>query len=198
MGTAIVSFLCVCILKSLHVSTIWHAALMTVSGQSGPKQDSQFVKPGTIQGCYDLALSPWRPDMKLGEDEEFITPAPRVQLFAKRGTEGWESKGYVVRPAPGIKPSIHRGAYWLPTGPKSIEIVWTTGFSGLSMELKTSDAEVLRSEASTFGDFGRRNKVQMLSRIGWNARNRRLSCPSILARANRRAANHSPGLGVAG
>jgi hypothetical protein len=146
-------------MNSFHVSSVWYAAPKAVSGQPGPKQDSQFVKPETIQGCYDLTLSPWRPDMKLGEDEEFITPPPRIQLFAKRGTEGWETKGYVVRPAPGIKPSIHRGAYWLPKGPKSIEIVWTTGFSGLSMELKTSDAEVLRGKASTFWDFGRRKQT---------------------------------------
>lgn len=88
MGIAIASFLCVCILNSLHVSSIRHAALKAVSGQSGPKQDSQFVKPETIQGCYDLTLWPWRPDMKLGEDEEFITPTPSCSTLCQTGDGG--------------------------------------------------------------------------------------------------------------
>jgi hypothetical protein len=143
----------------ISISVTAYAAPQTKSPPTDPKQESTFVKPETIQGCYDLTLSPWSPDMKLGEDSEFITPPPRVQLFDKRGTAGFESAGYIVRPAPGIKPSIHRGAYWLPKGPRTIEIVWTTGFSGLSMELKTADAEILRGKASTFWDFDRKKQT---------------------------------------
>jgi hypothetical protein len=159
MRNRFIERLCVCLMSSISISVTAHAALQTKSPPPDPKQESTFVKPEAIQGCYDLTLSPWSPDMKLGEDSEFITPPSRVQLFAKHGTEGWESEGYIVRPAPGIKPSIHRGAYWLPKGPKSIEIVWTTGYSGLIMGLKTSDAEVLRGKASTFWDFSRKRQT---------------------------------------
>lgn len=124
-----------------------------------PKQHEALVSPEAVQGCYELALSPWFPEMKLGEDEEFITPPPRIQLFAEKGTEGWEGNGYIVRPAPGVKPSIHRGAYWLPKGRKSLEIVFTTGFSGLMMGLKTADAETLRGRATTFWDFDRKKQT---------------------------------------
>jgi hypothetical protein len=144
-------------MSCVFVSAKTSAGPRASSPQSGQKQDA--VKPEAIQGCYDLTLSPWFPDLRLGEDEEFITPPARIQLFATKGIEGWESHGYIVRPAPGIKPSIHRGAYWLPKGSKAIEIVWTTGFSGLVMALKTSDAEVLRGKAQTFWDFSRKKQT---------------------------------------
>lgn len=127
--------------------------------QSNPKQDEKHIRPEAVQGCYDLTLSPWFPEMKLGDDEEFITPPTRIQLFAEKGTEGWESEGYIVRAAPGIKPSIHRGAYWLPKGSKSLKIVFTTGFSGLAMDLKTADAETLHGKATTFWDSDRKKQT---------------------------------------
>lgn len=88
--------------------------------QEKSKRDLQLVKPESIQGCYDLSLSELRPKLKLGEDAEFITPPRRIQLFAEKGTKGWEAEGYVVRPAPGIPRSIHRGSYWLPKDPTTL------------------------------------------------------------------------------
>lgn len=131
----------------------------SASAKRNTKRDDKLLNPEAVQGCYELTLSPWFPDLKLGEDEEFITPPRRIQLFARKGAEGSEAEGYIVRPAPGTKASIHRGAYWLPRGPKTLEIVWTTGFSGLTMQLKTSDAEVLRGKAATFWDFSRKKQT---------------------------------------
>jgi len=124
----------------------------------------ELVKPESIQGCYELTLSAWRPNLSLGEDAVFVTPPPRIQLFAERGTQGWESKGYVVKPAPGVEPSIHRGSFWSPKSSQSIEIVWTTGFSGLVMILKITGAD-LRGEARSFWDFPRRRqKADVIAR----------------------------------
>ena len=153
MRNPLAGFLCLCLTSVICAFGAPRAAAQAAS------TDSKLIKPEAIQGCYDLTLSPWIPDMKLGEDEVFVTPPTRIQLFATKGTEGWEKEGYIVRPAPGVKPSIHRGAYWLPKGAKSIQIVWTTGFSGLEMHLKTSDAEVLRGKAVTFWDFGRKKQT---------------------------------------
>jgi hypothetical protein len=118
----------------------------------------QLVPPEKIQGCYELTLSDWRPNLKLGEDAMFITPPHRVQLFAERGTKGWEAEGYIVKPAPGVAASIHRGSYWLPKGPQSIEIVWTTGYSGLVMGLKLEGGD-LRGKAQTFWDYPRKKQT---------------------------------------
>ena len=96
--------------------------------------------------------------MRLGEYIVFIAPPHRIQLFAERGTKGWEADGYIVKPAPGVKASIHRGSYWVPKGPQSIEIVWTTGFSGLGMGLKL-EGDDLRGKAKTFWDFDRKEQT---------------------------------------
>jgi hypothetical protein len=123
------------------------------------KQNEKSVTPEAVQGCYVLTLSPWFPPMKLGDDEQLITPPPRIQLLAEKGTEGEESRGYLVRAAPGAQPSIHSSMYWLPKGSKTLEITFTDGFSGLVMGLKTSDAETLHGKATTFWDFDRKRQV---------------------------------------
>ena len=117
----------------------------------------ELVEAENIQGCYELTLSAWRPNLNLGQDAVFLTPPHRIQLLAARGTQGWESEGYVVKPAPGVAPSIHRGSYWSPKSSQSIEIVWTTGFSGLVMILKREGTD-LRGKARSFWDFPRRKQ----------------------------------------
>lgn len=133
---------------------IYGGCALFSSSQVKPKDEPQHVKPESIQGCYELTLSAWRPNLKLQRDAEFITPPRRIQLFAEQGKEGWEANGYIVKAAPGVKPSIHRGSYWLPKSSRSIKIVWTTGFSGLSMVL-TVDGRDLRGTAESFWDFTR-------------------------------------------
>jgi hypothetical protein len=159
MKRELVNLLGICILNCVCVSAISRAAPQAPSAEPAPKQDSQFVNPEILQGCYDLTMSRWFPDMKLGDDEALVTPPARIQLLAQKGTEGSETEGYLVRPAPGAKPSVHSDSYWVPKGRKSIKIIWTTGYSGLTMDLKTSDAEVLRGKASTFWDFNRRKQT---------------------------------------
>jgi hypothetical protein len=130
------------------------------TGTSGnAKQNEKSVRPEAVQGCYALAMSPWFPAMRLGDDEQLITPPSRIQLLAEKGTEGEESRGYLVRAAPGVQPSVHSSMYWLPKGSKTLEITFTDGFSGLVMGLKTSDAETLHGKATTFWDFDRRRQV---------------------------------------
>lgn len=124
--------------------------------QSAGKQD--LVRVDVIKGCYNLTLSPWQPNLNLGEDAVFISPPRRVQLLAEHGTRLWETAGFIVRPAPGIQPSIHSSSYWVTTGRRSIKIVWTTGFSGLQMKLRL-DPRGLRGEARSFWDFPRTSQT---------------------------------------
>lgn len=127
--------------------------------QQNPKEkESKFVKPETVQGCYELGTLNWKPDLKLGEDELFITPPQRIQILAERGSIGFEKNGYLVQAAPGFPKSIHRACYWEPTGPKTIEIVFSTGTSGLSMQLKV-EGDTLRGQAKTHWDFVRREQT---------------------------------------
>jgi hypothetical protein len=134
-------------------------AIPVAAQDPSSKQNEEAVNPEAIQGCYELTLSPWFPEMKLGEDEDIITPPRRIQLLAEKDADSPDSKGYAVRPAPGVKPSVHSGMYWLPKGSKSIEITFTTGFSGVALALKTADAETLHGKATTFWDFKRKKQI---------------------------------------
>jgi hypothetical protein len=55
---------------------------------------------------------------------------------------------------PGGVPSVHRYAFWRPVGSDSVELMWSTGYSGLRMTLGGQPAE-LRGEARSFWDFPR-------------------------------------------
>jgi hypothetical protein len=57
-----------------------------------------------------------------------------------------------------VAASIHRGSYWFPKGRQSIEIVWTTGYSGLVMGLKLEGSD-LRGKAQTFWDYPRKKQT---------------------------------------
>lgn len=109
------------------------------------------ISPEAIQGCYEVGKLEWHPKFE-GDDAVFITPPERIQLLAERGTQGFEKDQYLVRPAPGFPKSIHRYSYWRPKRPHSLEIVWSTGLSGLRMSLKV-DRDTLKGKARTFWDF---------------------------------------------
>jgi len=112
------------------------------------------LAPERLQGCYKLKMSAWRPDLHLGGDSAYITPPRAIQLFAEQGTKSIETNGYVLRPAPGARPSIHKASYWRIQGLDSIELVWSTGFSGLTMLLQPQGQD-LRGKAKTSWDFNR-------------------------------------------
>jgi hypothetical protein len=141
------------------------------TGANPKEKESKFIKPEIIQGCYELGALNWKPDLQLDKDEAaFIIPPERIELLAKRGTEGREKNGYLVRPASGVTQSVHRSTYWMPTGPNTIEVVFTTGTSGLSMKLRV-EGETLKGKAKSHWDFLRRSQTaQLISRkidCGW-------------------------------
>jgi len=140
----------------------WESPVSLVCAQDNSKREQEVVKSENIQGCYDLGKLSWEPDLKLGEDQEFITPPPRIRILAERGSIGFEKNRYLVRPAPGFPKSIHTASYWESTSPSTIEVVFTTGFSGLSMKLKI-EGETLRGEAKTHWDFPRRGQTAQIN-----------------------------------
>jgi hypothetical protein len=131
-------------------------------GSSSKDKDLKLIKPEEVIGCYELGVLEWKPDLRLGEDLEFITPPTRIQLFAEHDTDGFDREAYVARPASGVSRSVHRDSYWKPKGPKSIEISWTTGFSGLTMGL-TVERNSLQGTAFSFWDFGRKRQTAHVS-----------------------------------
>jgi len=108
-----------------------------------------------VAGCWAVSMAPWRPKMAIDADSIYSTPPARIELQTSRGTRMFEDRGWLVRPAPGVAPSIHGFAYFQPLGGDSIRIAWSTGFSGLTMRL-VARQDTLRGTAQTFWDFGRR------------------------------------------
>jgi len=107
---------------------------------------------GDVAGCYELKLSQWSPAISLGDDSVFISPPRRIQLTTAPD-HSWDEHGLKVTPAGGESPSIHTSAYWTANG-RRVHIVWTTGFSGLTMDLHERGSN-LEGMAHTFWDFPR-------------------------------------------
>ena len=186
------------VLLFLMTHCIFGDCVAFVRAQEQRKPDT--FKLENIQGCYELTLSAWRPNLDLGEDAAFLTPPHRIQLFAERDTQDWEFERYVVKPAPGVEPSMHSASFWWPKSSQSIKILWTTGFSGLVMVLKI-EATDLRGEAKSFWHFPRtRQTADVIARkVGCQAiRSENPSSPAAATRGVPRqcAPGRAPGCGL--
>ena len=60
-----------------------------------------------------------------------------------------------MKPALGAEPSIHRITYWRSFTDGEVRLVFSTGFSGLTMRLRLEGANLVGT-ASTFWDFIRK------------------------------------------
>lgn len=146
---------------------------LTLAQQKAP---SSKPSAESLAGCYNLKLSEWTPHMNLGTPEDgdivFITPPKDIYLSKEHGKDGFEKRGYLIRPVTGTKASIHRWSYWAMEEDGAVSLVWTTGFSGLTMKLtpeqKTRD---LKGTARTFWDFGRPEQTAEVNAV-------RIECPS--------------------
>jgi hypothetical protein len=105
-----------------------------------------------LSGCYELTLSPWTPALSLGVDEKFIAPPSRVALTTTP-EHTWDARGFRVIAANGAAASIHSFSYWVSHGDR-VQIKWTTGHAGLTMDLKRRDSK-LEGIAHTSWDFPR-------------------------------------------
>jgi hypothetical protein len=87
----------------------------------------------------------------------FISPPARVEL-TMTPDHTWDKRGLKVTPASGLKPSIHKHPYWTTDDAHHIHIVWTTGFSGLTMDLEERGSNLVGT-AHTFWDFDRQRQT---------------------------------------
>ena len=115
--------------------------------------------------CFDLALAPWSPNLGLQEDTIFSTPLMTVRFT--RIKNSWfasdDELSFRVAPANGARISVHGPGFWTPVaGKDSVSIVWSTGFSGLTMKLAVA-ADALRGEAETFWDFPRPHQTSQVT-----------------------------------
>ena len=113
--------------------------------------DREAAGKGSLAGCYDLELGPWKAPDALRSDSIDFEPPPRILLDSNLIREGPDSGRYPLRTAPRSVPSVHAMTAWQPMGHDTVSLVWSTGFVGLTAVL-VRDGEVLRGQAETFTD----------------------------------------------
>jgi len=121
-----------------------------VAGQTKP---ATSVTVASVAGCYELKMGRWWP-WGFGGDNEFVTPARKIELLAVPGTNGFEQYGSQIRTIPPVKEngSIHRFSYWNISADGHVELNWTTGFSGVALSME-KHGEMLIGWAHPHFDF---------------------------------------------
>jgi len=120
---------------------LWHPAFA-----AGPE-------PSAVAGCYALKLGPWEPSLALGSEEVFTTPPAHIELRASKGTDRWAKGYFVLAPARGAT-ALHRGLFWHFGAGGTVQLTFTTGYSGLTMSLARAGLN-LRGTARSFWDAPR-------------------------------------------
>ena len=146
-----------------------------------------------VVGCWELRMGAWSPQLMLGGDERVVTPPSRVLIDSTIGTRPYERRNLLLRPAPGAAPSVHRYSWWNMGRGDSIQLRWTTGFSGVNM-LLAHEGDTLRGIAETTWDFDR--QVQQANVTMW-----RVACdaaaPTLAGDSLRRNVPFNPSMHVA-
>ena len=125
--------------------------------QVAPVAPTPLANWPKVVGCWELRMDPWAPTLMLGADERIITPPSRVLIDSTVGTRPYERRNLLLRPAPGAAPSVHRYSWWNMGRGDSVQLRWTTGFSGVNMSL-AYERDTLRGFAHTEWDFERQKQ----------------------------------------
>ena len=141
--------------QSIFLSSII-LALASFSGQTVEQR---------VKGCWVVQLGEWQPKTVFDKDSIYVTPPAKIEL-QDRYYYGVAGNRWNVLPANGAMPSVHHIVFFQSIGTDSIAIVWSTGYSGLSMRLAISQ-DTLRGTATTFWDFDRPQQTAnvLLTRI---------------------------------
>lgn len=146
-----------------------------------------------VVGCWELRMGAWSPALMLGPDERIVTPPARVLIDSTIGTRPYERRNLLLRPAPGVAPSVHRYSWWNMGRADSIQLRWTTGFSGVNMSL-SHEGDTLRGLAETTWDFDR--QVQHADVTMWKVLCE-AGAPTLAGDSLRRNIPFSPSMHVA-
>lgn len=130
-------------------ATLCRAALVVVAVAGCASHTELEAQASDYVGCYDVYLGTWSPG-PLPSDSIHYLPPTRIRLREQPGQGiGGRPRGSAVDPAPGAMPSIHSYGWWEIVG-DSIQLVWTTGFAGITARVAGRDN--LSGEARRFVD----------------------------------------------
>lgn len=120
--------------------------------QNKPADPSMDQNASAFAGCYELRLGRWWP-WGMGEDTVFATPPKQVELTVERATTGLGKDHFFIRQIPSVEGS-RRSAIWIPQDRNHVMLVWSTGFSGVYVNLMKKDRH-LSGWAHAHFDFPR-------------------------------------------
>ena len=86
----------------------------------------------------------------MGEDTPLVTPPSRIGLKLARGSNGFEKDELLIRQIPAAK-DLRGSAFWVPGDSGKVLLVWTNGFSGVSLKL-TKNGNALKGWAHAHFD----------------------------------------------
>jgi hypothetical protein len=142
------------------------------AAQAPPTITSDGAEPGSATasfvGCYQVTVGRWWP-WSFGEDTVFVTPPNRIRLLSRRGTEGFEDNGFIIRVLPPDKLAVHGirrvSSYWAVKSTKDADLVWTDGLTGVILKLHKRGND-LRGWAHPHFDFPHFIPRPLTSRCG--------------------------------
>ena len=108
--------------------------------QTGPSKASGHTQPAPsdeqFAGCYELKLGRWWP-WGFGSDDPYVTPPTRIQLLPEIGTRGFEQGELLIRSLPRRpgEAGSRESSFWVAQPKSRVMLVWTNGFSGVSVNL---------------------------------------------------------------
>ncbi len=120
-----------------EVSLSFPASAQNSPSATSPSANTQAVD---FAGCYQLQMDRWWP-WSMGEDTQFATPPSKFQLTLQRGTARFERDNLLIRQIPDSGPS-RRAAYWMLAGPDVAALIWSDGFSGVSINFRKNGNEL--------------------------------------------------------
>jgi hypothetical protein len=126
--------------------------LSTASGAQDKPSSDLDQKANSFVGCYELHLGRWWP-WGMGEDTRFATPPSRIELTLGRGTNGFEKDELLIRQISSAQ-DARGSAFWVPGDHGKVLLVWTNGFSGVSLRL-AKNGNTLKGWAHAHFDFFR-------------------------------------------
>jgi hypothetical protein len=135
--------------------TIWFLWLLISAPVCGGQESQTSIakqNAASFAGCYDLRLARWWP-WAMGKDTALVTPPERIQLELERGNRSFEKDKLLIRQIP-LQKESRRSSYWLPEDKNEVLLIWTDGFSGVSLRL-TRNGNKLHGWAHAHFDFPR-------------------------------------------
>ncbi|HEU4881727.1 MAG TPA: HEAT repeat domain-containing protein [Longimicrobium sp.] len=141
----------------------------------------QGERLGIAGACYAFRRGPWQPVMDLDADSTFSTPPAQVRFLAAvaeeyREDDAEQGEAWFVAERVGASAGPGwTGGMWRPVpGREALELVWSNGFSGVSLELAMEDGGTMRGTAETFWDFPRPRQTAEITA-------ERIPCPADAA-----------------